>query len=434
MTQEIDAIVDTAIRYARSRQAVVVDLPHVALAILDLAREDGEAGIRLDTIEAAAATADSLRSREESKDSSWSQGVVPVSSAFRSWLRSMEALAQTDDPNVLLKRASERLGQLFGPVPQQGRSEPRPGGRRNLTSGMGSQPYPPYVFEFTPEILERFDPYIDNEDLIRLTLGVLARPKKRNPVLVGPAGVGKTALVVEVARRLNQDRVPARLEGSRVFQVDLGTAVAGTRYRGDFEERMAWLSRRLLEDPKSIFFIDEVHLVLSVGSAEGGIDAASLLKPALSTGVGALIGATTREQAQQLERDAPLARRLVFIPVVEPSVDRTRTILESYASTLEAEFSIEIPDRVIEAALQAGARLRPYRHLPDAAIDILDLAASLFAVDDPEQRTLTVDATEFVAEFITEGLAWVEDSERAPLLRVRDRVRSLIRRRYSAGA
>lgn len=401
MNDEIDRIVGEAIRHARSRNAVVVDLPHLALAIREAAGQDGSAAVS-PALDAAAARVDTLPRRDRDRDHDWSPGVVPVSNAFRSWLQAMESPAGSDEGGTVIERAVHRLSDLVPPAPSE---DSRPSGRVVTRSGaVGAGHQPPYVFEFTPEALERFDPYIGNDDLVALTLGVLARPRKRNPVLVGAAGVGKTALVVEIARRLHSDRVPGRLKGSRVFQVDLGTAVAGTRYRGDFEERMSWLSRRLLDDPKSVFFIDEIHLVLNVGSGEGGIDAASLLKPALSNGVGALIGATTRDQAHHLESDAPLARRLVFVPVAEPSVDHTRLILSDHARRLEAEFGLHIPDEVVEAALRAGSRLRPHRHLPDAALDILDLAASLSAIDQPDRDRLTVEATGAVARFVSEGL------------------------------
>ncbi|HEX2154073.1 MAG TPA: AAA family ATPase [Acidimicrobiia bacterium] len=267
-----------------------------------------------------------------------------------------------------------------------------------------SSALPSYAFEFTPEVLQRFEPYIGNENLVRLALGVLARRRKRHPVLVGEAGVGKTALVVELARRIAAGQAPDRLNAARVFQVDLGTAVAGTRYRGDFEERMSWLSRQLLDQEKSIFFIDEVHLVLNVGGGEGGIDAASLLKPALSSGLGALIGATTREQARHLESDAPLARRLVFIPVSEPSTELTKEILSRHAAALEEELSITVPAPVVDAALDAAVRLRPHRHLPDSAIDILELAVSLAAADTPKRGEIEPEAIRFVADFMSQGI------------------------------
>lgn len=422
MNEEIDRIVGGAITHARSRQAVVVDLPHIALAIRDLA-DEGTSFRSAAAVEAAAATADSLRRRDHHRDQAWSRGVVPVSSAFRSWLRAMESTPDENDSSLVLERAAEQLAQLVSSTPQPSPRDPEREERRTDRPATGGSPEPPpYVFEFTRAALDRFDPYVGNEDLVALTLGVLARPRKRNPVLVGAAGVGKTALVVEIARRIQANRVPDRLRDSRVFQVDLGTAVAGTRYRGDFEERMSWLSRRLLDDPKSVFFIDEVHLVLNVGSGEGGIDAASLLKPALSSGVGALIGATTRDQAHRLEADAPLARRLVFIPVAEPSTEHTRVILREHARRLAGELAVEISDEVVEAALRAGSRLRPQRHLPDAAIDILDLAASLFAVDQPRNSKLTVAATESVARFVSEGL---NRADRRSLVR---RGRDLLRR------
>lgn len=419
MNQEIHRIVAEAIAHARSRRAVVVDLPHLALAISDMADRNGSGSIRSGPLEAIAAQVELLRRRDDRRDGAWTRGAVPVSTAFRAWLRSMESVEDSEDISEVLRRAIEGLTGLVGdasaPV-ARGRGSLEPLSDRSSSRRSGATP--PYVFEFTPEALARFEPYVGNESLVRLTLGVLTRRRKRHPVLVGPAGVGKTALVAEIARQVTAGRVPERLKGARVYQVDLGTAVAGTRYRGDFEERMAWLSRELLEEPNSIFFIDEIHLVLNVGGGEGGIDAASLLKPALSSGVGALIGATTADQARRLEGDAPLARRLVFVPVAEPSLELTRVILEKHAETLQEELSLEIGEDVIDAALRAGARLRPHRHLPDSAIDILELAASLFAVDKPPGTALEIATIDSVAQLITEGIKTPAERSRDRLLRL----------------
>ncbi|HQU48601.1 MAG TPA: AAA family ATPase, partial [Casimicrobiaceae bacterium] len=207
---------------------------------------------------------------------------------------------------------------------------------------------------------------------------VLCRRRKNNPLLVGEAGVGKTAIAEGLARRINEGEVPELLFEHQVYALDMGALLAGTKYRGDFEQRLKAVLKQLVENPKSILFIDEIHTIIGAGAASGGtLDASNLLKPALSQGTLKCIGATTYAEFRQIfEKDHALSRRFQKIDVPEPSVAETIEILKGLKSRFEQHHGVKYSPAAITSAAELAARYINDRHLPDKAIDVIDEAGA----------------------------------------------------------
>ena len=236
------------------------------------------------------------------------------------------------------------------------------------------------------------DPLIGRADQLQRTVEVLSRRRKNNPVFVGDAGVGKTAMAEGLAARLLAPDVQDRLKGAEVFALDTGALLAGTRFRGDFEERFKVVIAALVARPKAILFIDEIHATVGAGAVSGGtMDLATLLKPLLTAGELRVIGSTTFEEYKQIERDRALARRLQKIVIDEPSIDETVRILAGLRERYEAHHRVAYTDAALEAAAKLAARhLRDYR-LPDSAIDLIDEAGAVTRLAVPVQ--VAPDAT-----------------------------------------
>ena len=221
------------------------------------------------------------------------------------------------------------------------------------------------------------DPLIGRTDELQRTMEILCRRRKNNPVFVGDAGVGKTALAEGLAARLLEEDIPELLEGAEVFSLDTGALLAGTRFRGDFEERFKAVIAALSKRPMPILFIDEIHSTVGAGATTGGtMDLATLIKPILTSGQLRVVGSTTHEEFKHIEKDRALARRLQKIVVDEPSHQETVRILQGLRSRYESHHRVRYTDDALEAASKLAARhLRDYR-LPDSAIDVLDEAGA----------------------------------------------------------
>ena len=223
----------------------------------------------------------------------------------------------------------------------------------------------------------RFDPLIGREEELWRMMQILSRRSKNNPCLVGEPGVGKTAVVEGLAERIAKGRVPEALIGKRIVTLDIPAMLAGAKYRGDFEERMKNLLEEARKSPDVILFIDEIHTIMGAGAAEGAIDAANILKPALARGEIKLIGATTfSEYRRYIEKDAALSRRFQAVEVGEPTPDEALAILRGIASKYEAHHKLTITDEALREAVLLSHRYLSEQYLPDKAIDLVDEAAA----------------------------------------------------------
>ncbi|HET9112613.1 MAG TPA: ATP-dependent Clp protease ATP-binding subunit ClpA [Burkholderiales bacterium] len=224
----------------------------------------------------------------------------------------------------------------------------------------------------------KIDPLIGRAAELERVIQTLCRRRKNNPLLVGEAGVGKTAIAEGLARRIVEGEVPDILEGSTIYALDMGALLAGTKYRGDFEQRLKAVLKQLNADPKAILFIDEIHTLIGAGAASGGtLDASNLLKPALSSGQLKCIGATTFTEYRGIfEKDHALSRRFQKIDVNEPSIDETIAILRGLKSRFEAHHGIKYTISALSTAAELSARYINDRHLPDKAIDVIDEAGA----------------------------------------------------------
>lgn len=230
-----------------------------------------------------------------------------------------------------------------------------------------------------------YAPLIGRRDKIDEIIRVLCRCSKNNPCLVGDPGVGKTAIVEGIAHDISSGIVPPALSGKLIYSLDLSSMISGAKYRGEFEERMKGVISEAISHPEIILFIDEIHTVMGAGAAEGAIDAADMLKPALGRGELRIIGATTHTEYKKIEKDSALERRFTTVKINEPTADETIAILRGLRKKFEKHHGILISDSAIDAAVELSERYIPERYLPDKAIDLLDEAASWLALDTEKQ-------------------------------------------------
>ena len=236
-----------------------------------------------------------------------------------------------------------------------------------------------YAVNLTDQAKEgKLDPVIGREEELRRVIQILSRRTKNNPVLIGEPGVGKTAVVEGLAQRIISGDVPEPLKGKEIVMLDLGSLIAGTKFRGEFEDRLKAFMKEIQQSSgRIILFIDEIHMIVGAGAAEGTVDASNLLKPALARGELRAIGATTiREYQRYIEKDAALERRFSPVMVDEPSFDDSIAILRGLKEKYEMHHGLRINDEAIVEAVNLSARYITDRFLPDKAIDLIDEAAS----------------------------------------------------------
>ncbi|WP_295730901.1 ATP-dependent Clp protease ATP-binding subunit [uncultured Limosilactobacillus sp.] len=232
------------------------------------------------------------------------------------------------------------------------------------------------------------DPVVGRDSEIKRVVQILSRRTKNNPVLVGEPGVGKTAIVEGLAQLIVQEKVPSDLVGSRLMMLDMGSLVAGTKYRGEFEDRLKKVIEEIYQDGHVILFIDELHTLVGAGGAEGAIDASNILKPALARGELQLIGATTLDEYQKhIESDSALERRFATVTVDEPTKDASVEILRGIRPKYEKYHHLKITDSALEAAVALSDRYITNRFLPDKAIDLMDEAAAMKRIDGQGRNT-----------------------------------------------
>src|SRR6266542_349633 len=272
----------------------------------------------------------------------------------------------------------------------------------------------------------KLDPVIGREKEIERVMQVLSRRTKNNPVLIGEPGVGKTAIVEGLATKIVKGDVPETLKGKQIYTLDLGALVAGTRYRGDFEERLKKVLKEIRTRGDIVLFIDELHTLVGAGAAEGAIDAASILKPMLARGELQTIGATTRDEYRKhLEKDAALERRFQPISVEQPSVAHTIEILKGLRDRYEAHHRVSFTDDALVAAANLADRYISDRFLPDKAIDLIDEAGSRMRIRRMTAPPDVREVDEKIAEvrLRKESAIDVQDFERAGHLRDEERQR-----------
>ena len=266
----------------------------------------------------------------------------------------------------------------------------------------------------------KIDPLIGRELEVERVIQILCRRRKNNPLLVGEAGVGKTAIAEGLAWRITQKEVPEVLADSVVYSLDMGSLLAGTKYRGDFEQRLKGVLKQLKDQPNAVLFIDEIHTLIGAGAASGGtLDASNLLKPALSSGAMKCIGATTFTEYRGIfEKDAALSRRFQKVDVTEPSVEQTVEILKGLKSRFEEHHSVKYAVGALQAAAELSAKFINDRHLPDKAIDVIDEAGAAQRIlpKNKQKKTITrSEVEEIVAKIARIPPAAVSNDDRSKL-------------------
>ena len=280
---------------------------------------------------------------------------------------------------------------------EQGPGRPRAGAEEGDSAKQSESPLDAYCVNLNEKARQgKIDPLIGREAEVERSIQILCRRRKNNPLLVGDPGVGKTAIAEGLALKIVDEEVPAVLADATIFSLDMGSLLAGTRYRGDFEERIKGVLKALEEQDHAILFIDEIHTVIGAGATSGGaMDASNLLKPALQSGALRCMGSTTyKEYRQQFEKDRALARRFQKVDVVEPSVADTLKILQGLKSYFEDHHTVTYTDEALKAAVDLSSKYMADRKLPDKAIDVIDEAGARQRLFPEEDRKSVIDEPE----------------------------------------
>jgi ATP-dependent Clp protease ATP-binding subunit ClpC len=320
-----------------------------------------------------------------------------------------------------LNRVRQQVIQLLSGY-SGGKGEQTPGGEQTPQGSMVLDQFGRNLTQLAREA--KLDPVIGREKEIERVMQVLSRRTKNNPVLIGEPGVGKTAIVEGLAQDIVKGEVPETLKGKQIYTLDLGALVAGSRYRGDFEERLKKVLKEIRTRGDIVLFIDELHTLVGAGAAEGAIDAASILKPMLARGELQTIGATTRDEYRKhLEKDAALERRFQPISVEQPSVAHTIEILKGLRDRYEAHHRVSFTDDALVAAANLADRYISDRFLPDKAIDLIDEAGSRMRIRRMTAPPDVREVDEKIAEvrLKKESAIDVQDFERAGHLRDEER-------------
>ncbi len=332
--------------------------------------------------------------------------------------------------------ASVWLAELGVEVPQAARECRQLSGQLVLPAqprmnvSRGSRPSEKYGRDLTRLAQEgQLDPVLCRDAELERVIEILCRRQKNNPCLLGEPGVGKSALAEALAQRIASGQVTQSLRGKRVLSLDMASMVAGTKYRGDFEERFKNLLEELYRDRSTILFIDEIHIIAGAGAAEGAIDAASILKPMLARGEIQLIGATTQEEYRRtIQKDSALDRRFGKVIVDEPTPEAAEKILAGLMPRYERYHGIAIPKEAIHTAVELSVRYLPGRYLPDKAIDLLDEAAASARISCAESRSGPVPElkAEDIARVVSKAsgvpVERVGEAERERLCQLEDRL------------
>ncbi|MCX4167929.1 ATP-dependent Clp protease ATP-binding subunit [Enterococcus casseliflavus] len=271
---------------------------------------------------------------------------------------------------------------------------------------------------------KRLDPVVGRAKEVKRLIQILSRRTKNNPVLVGEPGVGKTAIAEGLAQKIINGEVPEDMQNKRLMMLDMGALVAGTKYRGEFEDRMKKIIDEIYQDGQIILFIDELHTLIGAGGAEGAIDASNILKPALARGELQTIGATTLDEYQKyIEKDSALERRFARVQVDEPTPEEAEEILRGLRPRYEEHHGVEISDDALHAAVQLSVRYINSRQLPDKAIDLMDESAAKVRLDKTDESSELAELQNEIANLIEEKEAAIrqQDFEAAARLRIKEK-------------
>src|SRR5580765_8308629 len=322
-----------------------------------------------------------------------------------------------------LARVRQQVIQLLSGY-SGGKGEQTPGGEQTPAGSMVLDQFGRNLTQLARE--SKLDPVIGREKEIERVMQVLSRRTKNNPVLIGEPGVGKTAVVEGLSQDIVREEVPETLKGKQIYTLDLGALVAGSRYRGDFEERLKKVLKEIKTRGDIVLFIDELHTLVGAGAAEGAIDAASILKPMLARGELQTIGATTRDEYRKhLEKDAALERRFQPIDVAEPTVPHTIEILKGLRDRYEAHHRVTYTDDAIVAAANLADRYISDRQLPDKAIDLIDEAGSRMRIRRMTAPPDVREVDEQIAEVRLKKESAIDGQDFELAARLRDEERQL---------
>ncbi|RIH84886.1 AAA family ATPase [Calidithermus roseus] len=421
VTSELQKSIERALECAFDRGHEYASLEHLMLALLDdadarrvLLRCGVDLAALRGQLETALAEMENLPNVQPVPTTAFQRVLQRAVAQMRSAGRD-----QANGANVLVSIMDERQSRVYGILEDLGLS------RYKLTSaisreapptgtsqepqeegipadleegGVARNPLEAYCTDLTARARAgELDPLVGRRAELERILTVLSRRQKNNPLLVGDPGVGKTALVEGLAQRIVGGEVPEGLAGAEIFALDLGAVLAGTRYRGDFEERLKAVVKALLSRPRAILFIDEIHMIVGAGSTTGStVDASNLLKPAL-TGKLKCIGATTFAEYKSFEKDRAIARRFQKIDVLEPTHEEAIQILEGLKPKLEAHHKLTYTRQALERAVELAARHLSDRRLPDSALDVLDEAGASEALKPSSRRKSRIGVAEVEA-------------------------------------
>ena len=407
-SRRLRTLLDVAAIESRSLRNEYIGTEHIVLAAM---REEQSAAWRYFakaavTIEDARKTVQSIQTRYTT--SAAEQAAKNIAGAM------LQSLLAPGEPGRLPQPAD-------GPVQNNANAKDKKGQTQQAS----------FIAEFSRDLTAlardaKIDPVVGRAAEIKRVVQILSRRTKNNPVLIGEPGVGKTAIVEGLAQHIASGDVPRNLLKKRLLSLDLAALIAGTKYRGDFEERMKRLMKEIREDGNIILFVDELHTIIGAGGPEGTMDASNILKPALSRGEIQMIGATTtKEYSKYIEKDSAFERRFQIVKVEEPAEDDTRQILEGLKKKYEDFHGVVYDDGVIPSIVKFSRRYIPERYLPDKAIDILDEAGAAKKIEEEARPAELAELEKSIEQLDNEKKQLVADQDYEKAAQVRDKVREL---------
>lgn len=470
LSKELEVTLNTAFKGARSKRHEFMTVEHLLLALVDnesaanVLRACGAnlATLRQDLIEFVDSTTPLIPESDSERETQPTLGfqrvlqraVFHVQSSGKSevtganvlvaifseqesqavYYLKQQSIARIDIVNFITHGITKVSGSSGNSHPENNHSPQEHHEDESSVSGdaMGTNPLDSFATNLNELAAQgRIDPLVGRDYEVERVVQILSRRRKNNPLLVGESGVGKTAIAEGLAKKIIDNEVPEILFGSVVYSLDLGSLLAGTKYRGDFEKRFKGLLAELKKRKNAILFIDEIHTIIGAGAASGGVmDASNLLKPLLSSGELRCIGSTTfQEYRGVFDKDRALSRRFQKIDVVEPTVDDTYKILKGLKSRFEQHFSLKYADGALRAAAELSAKYITDRFLPDKAIDVIDEAGAhqlLLPLSKRKKQIGIKDIEDVVAKIARIPAKTISSSDKEQLAKLEDVLRMTV--------